>query len=156
MDKSLQNILDSLPPKPSRSKLEPYREFIRELRRRGRSYQEITQILSDHCGVSAAVHSVYNFVRVREKAERKPRIRENSSPRSAEPAKSPEPAKGRYLQPRLPALDDTWKNIETVKQRQCQCGAEEKVFVYDENEPLKLLRGDGGDSAGETKTKPER
>ena len=67
MDEALQAILDSLPPKPGRSKLEPYSEFIRELRRRGRSYQEIAQILRDRCGVTTAVHSVYNFVRVRGK-----------------------------------------------------------------------------------------
>jgi len=56
---------DRLPPKPPRSKLEPYAELIQELRRRGRSYREIAGILTDCCGVSAGAHTVYNFVRTR-------------------------------------------------------------------------------------------
>jgi hypothetical protein len=99
MEDSLQTILDSLPPKPSRSKLEPHREFIRELRRRGRSYQEIAQILRDHCGVTVAVHSVYNFVRVREKTEKRMRTPRHSPGRSAEVATSPGPAKTVYPHP---------------------------------------------------------
>jgi hypothetical protein len=40
----MQAILDRLPPKPPRSKLEPHAELIQELRRRGRSYREISGI----------------------------------------------------------------------------------------------------------------
>jgi hypothetical protein len=36
----IQTILDRLPAKPSRSKLEPYAELIQELRKRGRNYRE--------------------------------------------------------------------------------------------------------------------
>ena len=153
MDESLESILDSLPPKPSRSKLEPYREFIRELRRRGRSYQEITHILRDRCGVTAGVHSVYNFVRVREKAERKSRTRQNSGPGSAETARSPEPATGVYPKPRPPARDEAWKNIEALRQRRRDAPGEEKVFVYDEDEPLRLVRGIGQNSVRKRKPK---
>ena len=155
MDESLQTILDSLPPKPSRSKLEPYQEFIRELRQRGRSYQEIADTLRERCGVTAAVHSVYNFVRVREKAERKSRTRQNSGPGSSETARSPEPATGVYPKPRPPARDEAWKNIEALKQRQRDAPAEEKVFVYDDDEPLRLVRGIGQNSAGNPKQRPE-
>ena len=42
----LQAILDRLPPKPPRSKLEPYAELIQELRKRGRSYRDIAGILT--------------------------------------------------------------------------------------------------------------
>ena len=61
----IQAILDRLPPKPPRSKLEPYAELIQELRKRGRSYREIASILTACCGVSAGTHTVYNFVRMR-------------------------------------------------------------------------------------------
>jgi len=61
----MQAILDRLPPKPPRSKLEPYGEFIQELRKRGRSYREIAGILKDCCGVSAGAHTAYNFMRTR-------------------------------------------------------------------------------------------
>jgi hypothetical protein len=61
----IQAILDRLPPKPPRSKLEPYAELIQELRKRGRSYRDISGILAACCGVSAGAHTVYNFVRTR-------------------------------------------------------------------------------------------
>ena len=61
----IQAILDKLPPKPPRSKLEPYAELIHELRRRGRSYCEIAGTLTGCCGVTAGTHTVYNFVRMR-------------------------------------------------------------------------------------------
>lgn len=61
----IEAILDKLPPKPPRSKLEPYAELIQELRKRGRSYREIADILTACCGVSTGTHTVYNFVRIR-------------------------------------------------------------------------------------------
>lgn len=61
----IQAILDKLPPKPPRSKLEPYAELIQELRKRGRSYREIAGILTACCGLSTGTHTVYNFVRMR-------------------------------------------------------------------------------------------
>jgi hypothetical protein len=156
MDESLKTILDNLPPKPSRSKLEPYQEFIRELRRRGRSYQEITHILRDRCGVTAAVHSVYNFVRVRENAEKMTRPRQHKGAGSAETATSSGIAERAHLQPRPTNGDDVWKNIEKLKQRQSPRPAEEKIFVYNEDEPLKLVRGTSQSSDGRNKTKPKR
>jgi IS30 family transposase len=65
MNETFKAILDSLPPKQPRSKLEPYTELIQELRKRGRSYREIAGILADRCGVRVGIHTVYNFVRVR-------------------------------------------------------------------------------------------
>jgi hypothetical protein len=52
MDEKFQIILSSLPKKPPRSRLEPYREFIDELRQLGRTYQEIAQILTEKCQVA--------------------------------------------------------------------------------------------------------
>jgi len=155
MDESLESILDSLPPKPSRSKLEPYREFIRELRRRGRSYQEITNILRDRCGVTAGVHSVYNFVRVRAKAEERKRPKQCGGGKSTETAASTRFVEGAHSQPRPPTGNDVRKNIEQLKRRQPGEPPEEKVFVYNEDEPLKLARRPAT-TAGKTKTKAER
>src|SRR6476660_3217590 len=71
MDEMFQAILDTLPPKPARSRLEPYADLIHELRRRGRSYREITTILADRCDVRVGVHTLYNFVRVRTRPPKK-------------------------------------------------------------------------------------
>ena len=156
MDESLKTILDSLPPKPSRSKLEPYQEFIRELRRRGRSYQEITHILRDRCGVTAAVHSVYNFVRVREKAEKRTRPRPPGGGRSADIGTSSGLAERAHLQPRPPTGNDAWKNIERLRQRRLERSDEEKAFAFNEDEPLRLVRGTAQSSDGRNKTKPRQ
>jgi hypothetical protein len=152
MDESLESILDSLPPKPSRSKLEPYREFICELRMRGRSYQEITHILRDRCGVTAGVNSVYNFVRVREKAEKRTRPRQhNGASRSSAAAVATGPVLPLPSIEQSQPIDDAWKNIEKLKQRRCARTTEEKVFVYNEDEPLKLVPWTGHDAARKNK-----
>jgi len=65
MDAKFQAILDSLPPKQPRSKLEPYADLIRELRKRERSYREIAGLLKERCGVNVGIHTLYSFVRTR-------------------------------------------------------------------------------------------
>ncbi|MGI8742333.1 MAG: hypothetical protein ACR2NN_07125 [Bryobacteraceae bacterium] len=92
MEEAFQAILDSLPPKPARSKLEPYAELIRELRKRGRSYREIASILGDRCGLTAGTHTVYNFVQVRSsqsKGNTSTGEREKAATGSVVPAASP-------------------------------------------------------------------
>ena len=73
MEHALQAILDSLPPRRRRSKLEPYAALIRALRGRGRSYREIVTILRERCGLRVAVHTVYHFVRARAQKHAAPR-----------------------------------------------------------------------------------
>ena len=65
MDAKFQAILDSLPPKLPRSKLDPDAELIREFRKRDRSYREITGLLNKRCGLNVGVHTLYSFVRTR-------------------------------------------------------------------------------------------
>ena len=43
-----------LPPKPPRSKLEPHRELIRELRRKGRTYREVARLFHERLGLYVA------------------------------------------------------------------------------------------------------
>jgi hypothetical protein len=47
MDPTLLSLLDSIPQKPPRSKLETHRELIRQLRRKGCTYRDIVRILHD-------------------------------------------------------------------------------------------------------------
>ncbi len=130
MEETFQAILDSLPPKPARSKLEPYAELIRELRKRGRSYREIATILAERCGVTVGIHTVYNFVQVRSKAKGKTSTgeRERTATSSSAPAAN------------SPAPGDVDAHIRALKQRTTAARAPgaEKVFHYDENEPLQL------------------
>lgn len=55
----------SLPPKPSRSKLEPHRELIRELRRKGRTYREVSRLFAERLGLQVAPSTLHSFIKVR-------------------------------------------------------------------------------------------
>jgi hypothetical protein len=69
MDANLEDILDELPDKPPRSRLETYREFIEELRSKGRTYRNIAEILAEKCGVQVTGSGVHYFVRSRSRAK---------------------------------------------------------------------------------------
>jgi hypothetical protein len=56
----------NLPPKPPRSKLEPHRDLIRELRRSGRTYREVAQLFQERLGLYVAPSTLHSFVKVRE------------------------------------------------------------------------------------------
>ena len=58
-----KEILDNLPEKPPRSRLEPYRELILEMRRRGRPLREIAKVLAEKCGVSVVPSTIHDFVK---------------------------------------------------------------------------------------------
>lgn len=122
MEPTHQIILESLPPKSPRSKLEPHRELIRELRRKGRTYREVALLFQERLGLYVAPSTLHSFVRVRAKHRKQtqfelPLIEPSSKQRpelsgiAALRAKSPAPI-------RKPAR-----------------------FVFRENEPLTLATG---------------
>lgn len=67
MEPALQTILESLPEKQYRSKLEPHRELIRELRRKGRTYRDLARIFQERLGLCVAPSTIHSFVKVRAK-----------------------------------------------------------------------------------------
>lgn len=85
MNDQLKAIMEELPEKPPRSRLEPYKEFIEELRRRGRTYKDITNILVEKFSISVTAAGVHDFVRRRQRANSKPR-KAFGNTRSVEPA----------------------------------------------------------------------
>ena len=54
MEPTLLSLLDSIPQKPPRSKLETHRELIRQLRRKGCTYRDIVRILHERVGLDVA------------------------------------------------------------------------------------------------------
>src|ERR1700738_5220337 len=56
-----------LPPKPPRSKLEPHRELIRELRPKGRTYREVARLFHERLGLYVAPSTLHSFVKIRAK-----------------------------------------------------------------------------------------
>ena len=72
MGHQLHEILNSVPAKASRSRLEPYSELIRELRLPGQSYRDIVTLLATRCGLRISVSTLYEFVRRRDQNVRRP------------------------------------------------------------------------------------
>ncbi|MBV9154644.1 MAG: hypothetical protein JO097_00145 [Acidobacteriaceae bacterium] len=142
MDETFQAILDSLPPKQPRSKLEPYAELIQELRKRGRSYREIAGILEQRCGIKAGTHTVYNFVRVRASSTKKGKSVKAGTGRSIQPAPVARPVSEvtAAAADSERGNDEVWQRIQALKQRTTAGGeVEKKEFQFDENEPLRLI-----------------
>ncbi len=65
MDAKFEAILNSLPSKGPRSRLEPYSELITEMRKRGRTYREIANVLKKACGLKVGTSTVNDFVLAR-------------------------------------------------------------------------------------------
>jgi len=63
--KQLLAELAESPQKPPRSKLEPHLELIRELRRKGRTYRELSRIFEERLGLSVSPSTLHSFIKVR-------------------------------------------------------------------------------------------
>jgi len=121
---SLLAELANLPPKPPRSKLEPHRELIRELRRKGRTYREVSRLFAERLGLQVAPSTLHSFVKVRAR-HRKQMQFELPAVELAGP------------QPRVSARLAAFKAKPTVQE------SKRSRFVFRENEPL-TLSTDGG------------
>ena len=93
MDTKFEAILNSLPAKEPRSRLEPYSELITEMRKRGHSYREITQVLKKACGLKVGTSTVNDFVLARSKSKAKPSL---STSRTTATKKNMEGLTGTY------------------------------------------------------------
>jgi hypothetical protein len=63
-------ILQGLPDKQPRSRLEPYRELIVELRSRKLTFQDIAVVLAEKCGVRVTGSGIHDFLRRRSRQTR--------------------------------------------------------------------------------------
>ena len=137
-DHSFKTILDSFPPKLSRSGLEPYAELILELHRRGRSYREIARILSERCDIRTSRSTVNDFVRARLKRARS--LQKGGLPEpNANPHKSAPSCQQTSSPPESGAVNDEIRyRIAALKHRRTQSEAETVHFEYDPSQPLHL------------------
>jgi len=142
MNQDFQDILDGLPAKTSRSRLEPYRGLIEELRRRGRTYKEIVQILEEKCQLRTAVSTVNDFMRHTSPTK------ENSSkstkpvfagPTDPSPATADTARSRNRMEQQKPAPEEIEQRIAALEQRAVVIEAVPKLFEYDPDEPLHLL-----------------
>ncbi len=136
MDNRFKEILDNLPPKRPRSRLEPYAELVEELRRRGTTYRNIALILTEKCPLKVSASTVHDFVRVRS--------RKNIGGTRQRPVVSkisPSVAAGRAArntEGNGPPADDVQRRIAELKLRSAPVSAKPKGFHYNPEEPLRL------------------
>jgi hypothetical protein len=133
VDERFQAILDNLPPKPPRSRLEPYWELIRELRRRGRTYRDIAQLLAEKFEVAVSPSTVHDFVRVRTRPRQRSQQVELPAVEmpASETATVPDGANE--------ATADVKERIEAIRRRPPPETTSKRRFEYDESAPLKLI-----------------
>jgi len=124
MEPELRTILESLPEKPYRSKLEPHRELIRELRRKGRTYREVAHLFEERLGLYVAPSTLHSFVKVR--AKHRKRTQFELPPVQLATAESPE-------------LD----RVTALKAKPMARTAKPARFVFRENELLTLTSNGG-------------
>src|SRR5215475_4663641 len=139
MKLDFQEILDGLPEKPPRSRLEPYRPLIEELRRRGRTYQEIVQILEEKCQLHTAVSTVNDFMRrcARWKQNPSQSTKPEAMDTTGSPADTSAVARWPNLAKQTQTPEEVRQRIEALKQRPVPAETP-KLFHYDPDEPLRL------------------
>lgn len=124
MEPAHQTILESLPEKQYRSKLEPHRELIRELRRKGRTYREVAQLFRGRLGLYVAPSTLHSFVKVRARHRKRTQFELPPESTTQEPS-------------------EVDRRIAALKGKPSSDTAKGVRFVFRENEPL-TLTGNGG------------
>jgi hypothetical protein len=135
MDTDLKKILDELPIKPPRSRLEQYREFIEELRSRGRTYRDIAGILAEKCAVQVTASGVHDFVRTRTRAKDRSAGRGTKS--NPLPLSKPVVAE---TSPASASREEVQRKIAALKVRNTAANPGRPPFEYDPDQPLRLKR----------------
>jgi hypothetical protein len=140
MDDRLKDILDTLPTKSPRSRLEPYREFIQELRRRGRAYRDIASILSEKCQVQVSASGVHDFVRTRYRSEQKSRRRAKATIISAAAPVLPQIETAATAAKVDAPVEAVRRKIAALKARKSVVEPTPEGFRFDPSEPLRLKK----------------
>lgn len=133
MDPNINKLLDEIPERPPRSKLEPHADVISALRRKRLTYREIARFFRDHLAITVAPSTIHDFVRVRRRRGKRSDVSlTEKSPTQSDRASTPVPKT-------IPADDDVQQRIAALKRR-TPAEAPQPVFSYEEDELLTLRR----------------
>jgi IS30 family transposase len=138
---NFEEILNSLPEKPARSRLEPYAGLINELLRRSRTYREIARILAEKCQIQVSISTIHDFVRLRSRAKRNPSKRQTPGSGEKTPVSTTVHDRANTRAPaekETSAVDEVHQRIAALKQRTEPKQTTPKQFHYDPTEPLHL------------------
>jgi hypothetical protein len=139
IDHGISRLLDDIPEKPPRSKLELHADVIATLRRKRRTYREIAEFFREHLAITVAPSTIHDFVRVRRRRGKRGIVfsGEQSSTEANDVSSPPVPG--------LSATeDDVQRRIAALKRR-TPAEQPQPLFTYKEEEPLKLQRRPASD-----------
>ena len=125
MDPTLLSLLETIPQKPPRSKLETHRELIRQLRRKGCTYRDIVRILHERVGIDVAVSTIHSYVKVR--AKHRKQVHYELPPVESE------------SKPITLSANDVAARIAALRAKPIEQQSKPKHFHFEESEPLKLI-----------------
>lgn len=150
MPNEFDDILDHLPPTPPRSQIAPYAGLLREMRKRGRTYREIAQVLREKFRVRVAPGTIHAFLEVRAKNE--VRTKEKNNPARNEPSTAVSKNRTGVASKKKRADDaehrgTPWKaqegilrKFQELKNRTAKTPVKKPLFAYNPDEPLRLPR----------------
>ena len=137
MDPNFDHILDSLPEKRSRSRLEPYNVLIRELLRRNRTYREIASVLLEKFQLHASISTIHDFVK-RWTVPAKKAGRTGIESAQQKVRKNPTNISAKMPNAEAPVTsDEVQRRIAALKARPIPA-TEKKIFHYDPDQPLHI------------------
>jgi hypothetical protein len=136
MKEPFRDILDDLPVIASRSRLEPYRQLIEELRQRGCSYRAIARVLADRCAVKVSLSSLYEFANVHRGPSSETRV--TDTPTSAASAIPVRKGLSMASDGGCRQNHDPHNRITELRSRRSPDYVAENVFDFDSTEPLRL------------------
>jgi len=145
VEDNFQDILSKVTKKSGRSRLEPYGELIDELRERGLTYRDISDILTAELQFHVPRSTVNDFVRGRT------RRRRNATRRIWRSGATPAPIvpKSATVPPnRGPSEDEVRRRIAALKARKPTPEPAADGFHYNPDEPLRLIDPGKRDSQG--------
>jgi hypothetical protein len=134
MDPVISRLMDDLPDKPPRSKLEPHADVIAALRRKRHTYREIAGFFREHLSITVSPSTIHDFVRVRRgRGKRKVGSAQDEVPADPKALHRPKASE-------KPSVADeaARQRIAAVKRRTAE--EPQPLFKYEEDEPLKLNR----------------
>jgi hypothetical protein len=136
MEDKFHDVLSSVDAKQGRSRLEPYGEFVDELRRQGFTCRDITALLAEKCQFKTSKSAVSRLVRARARKRRK--AARQISRREAIPPPIIAKRAGLHSGPG-PSENEVQQRIAAMKARKPATMSSDNDFYFDPTEPLRLI-----------------
>jgi hypothetical protein len=132
MDSKIRQLIDQIPSKPFRSKLQPHLDLIRELRQKRQTYKEISRFLIEHLNLTVAPSTIYAFMHARSR-------RAHFQTQAAPGTSAQQPHLGRQpLTPNPPSPTPPPASLQPAQASTQTAVGPRKRFHYDPEEGLTL------------------